>query len=829
MGRLLPDLRFAARMFARQPTLAAAAVATLALGIGANSAIFSVVDAALLTPPPFREPGRVVVAYVSSPLNARQVGVADKFPVSWGDFYEWGRQVRSFARLAMLEPDTMSLAGGAGPPLQLNVIRATGEFSAVLGTPAMLGRGLEPGDDRPGKPPVVLLSHGCWRRSFGGDAGVVGRKVYLDREPAIVIGVMPPSFTFPRGAEMPAGFGFPAEPDAWVPFCLTAAQRQDHGRMTSTVIGRLAAGVGLAAAEQELRAIYRRLDQEYPRSHQDLSARLLPITEQMVGGVRRTLLVLWAGAGFVLLIACGNVANLLLARAASRRKEIAVRTAIGAGRGHLVGQLLAESGLLALAGGVLGIGVAALGLRALAACVPLDLAGAVTGSPDGRMLAFTGLLCAATVVLAGLLPALQASRPDLVECLRGGTRAGAGIAGNRRTRDALVVAELALSLLLLAGAGLLLRSFARLLSVDPGFRAAHVLAFDVNLPPQRVPMGERRQLYTRVVERLRALPGVAAVAAINELPLSGGIWVSGWEVEGRPKPRAADVVAADGRIVSPGYFAVMGIPLHRGRLLVAGDLQRSSPVAVIDDAMARVFWPGEDPIGKRIRNWNAGPRADDPEYPWTTVVGVVGSVHYDSLEAKPRVELYRPMAQASWLPPGMTLVMRSAGDPLALAAAARGAVRGLDPGQPIAGVRTLEQAVAGSVAPRRFALLLLGMFAALALALAVVGVYGVTYHSVARRTQELGVRIALGARPRQVLLLLVAEAGALVALGLGIGLAAALALTRAMSSLLYGVGPADPPTYAGVALLLTLAALVSTWLPGRRATRLDPAAALRGE
>ena len=829
MGRLLPDLRFAARMFARQPTLAAAAVATLALGIGANSAIFSVVDSALLTPPPFREPGRVVVAYVSSPVDARQVGVADKFPVSWGDFYEWGSQVRSFQRLAMLEPDTMSLAE-AGSALQLNVMRVTGGFSAVLGTPAMLGRGLEPGDDLPGKPAAVLLSYGCWRRSFGGDTGVVGRRVLLDRDPATVIGVMPPSFTFPRGAEMPAGFGFPVEPDAWVPFCLTTAQRQDHGRMTATVIGRLRAGVGVAAAEQELRAIYRRLDQEYPRSHlQDLSARLLPITEQMVGGVRRTMLVLWAAAGLVLLIACVNVANLLLARAASRRQEIAVRTAIGACRGQLVGQLLAESGLLALAGGILGTGVAALGLRGLAAVVPVDLAGAVTGSLDGRMLAFTVLLCAATVALAGLLPALHVSRPDLVQCLRGESRAGGGVAGGRRTRDALVVAELALSLLLLAGAGLLLRSFARVLAVDPGFRPAHVLAFDVNLPPHHVPVEGRRQLYARIVERLRALPGVAAVAAINELPLSGGIWVSGWEAEGRPKLRPADVAPVDARIVTAEYFAVMGIPLRRGRLFAAGDVHGGAPVAVIDEAMARVFWPGEDPIGKRIRGWNAKPQADDPEFPWTTVVGVVGSVHYDSLEAKPRIELYRPMAQPSWLSPAMTFVMRLAGDPLALAAAARGAVRGLDPGQPIAGVRTLEQVVAGSVAPRRFALLLLGMFAALALTLAAVGVYGVTYHSVVRRTRELGLRIALGARPHQVLRLLIAEAGALVALGLGIGLAAACALTRAMSSLLYGVGPADPPTYAGIAVLLTLAAMLSAWIPGRRATRLDPAETLRGE
>jgi putative ABC transport system permease protein len=828
MGRLSLNLRFAARMFIRQPTLAAAAVATLALGMGANSAIFSVVDSALLTPPPFRDPGRVVVAWASAPAVARQSGLAeDKLPVTYGDFYDWQRQSRSFAQLAMFEPDAVNLSG-AGPPEQLDVIRATGAFSAVLGTPAMLGRGLEPGDDAPGNPRAVLLSYGLWRRSFGGDRGVIGRKVYLNGDPVTVIGVMPPRFAFPRVSEMPADFGFPAAPDAWVPFSLSTALRQDHDRRTATVVGRLRAGVGIAAAEQELRAICGRLARQYPRSNQGFSARLVPVAEQMRRSVRPALRVLWAAVGCVLLIACANVANLLLARAASRQREIAVRTALGAGRGHLIGQLLTESALLALAGGVLGLAVAALGLRVLAALVPVDLAGAVTGSLDARVFAFTGLLCAATSFLAGLVPALQATRPGLAGPLSEGACAGAGSAGGRRASSVLVVAELALAVSLLAGAGLLLRSFIRLVRVDPGFRAAHVLTFDVNPPPDRMPAEARRRLFARVLERLRALPGVRTAAAISHLPFSGGIWVSGWEVEGRPAPKLAELVATDARIVTPDYFAAMGIPLRRGHLLAASDVPGAIPVTVIDDAMARTEWPGEDPIGKRLRGFRAaGSQAGDVGNPWMTVIGVVGSVHYSSLYEPPRPQLYRPLAQAPWVPQGMTFVLRATGDPQALAAAARAAVRELDRDQPVAGVRTLEQVVADSIATRRFALLLLSLFAALAMALSAVGVYGVTYFSVEQRTHELGLRLALGAQRCHLLRLLIAETGALVAAGLAIGLGVAFALTRALSSLLYGVSSADPATFAAVAFALAVAAMLSAWLPGRRALRLDPMDALR--
>ena len=827
MGLRIRDVRHAARLWRRQPAVAITAVATLALGIGANSAIFSVVDAALLTKPPFRDPDRVAVVWVSAPEVARQSGVPDRLPVSWGDFYDWQRQVRGFERLAMMEPDAMSLTG-RGFPEQLNVIRVSGEFAAVLGTPALLGRTLAPADDVPGRPRAVVLSHACWRRSFGGERGVIGRQVSLNREPVVVVGVMPPRFTFPRAAELPDGFGYPDAPDAWVPFSLSVEDRGDHGRWTAIAIGRLRPGVGRAAAESELAAISARLARQYPKTDElTRGAHVVPIAEQMVGGARPALLVLWAAVGCVLLIACANVANLLLARTAARRREIAVRTAVGAGRGDLIAQLLAESGVLAVAGGLLGLGVAALALPALSALVPASVAGAVGGSLDLRVLAWTGALCAVTTVLAGLAPALHASRPRLALGLRGpGGRGARGDSGSRRPRGLLLVAELALALSLLAGAGLLLRSFARLLGVDPGFRAAHVLAFDTNQAAE-VPVESRRQFCARLVERLQALPGVGAAAAVDNPPLSGGVFVAGWEIEGRPLPKLIDLPVSDVRRVSHGYFGLLGIAPRRGRLFAAGDTRAAPPVAVIDEAMARAQWPGADPVGKRIRRYSGVP--GNLGYGWTTVVGVVGGVRYAGLDATPRMAVYLPVEQVPYVPMGMTFLLRTAGDPAALTAAARAAVGEIDRNQPLANARVLAATVAGSLAPRRFSLLLLGLFAVMALALAAVGVYGITHHSVVRRTPELGLRLALGARPGQLTSLLLRETGALVAAGLGLGLAAALALTRAMAPLLYGVGAADPATFAGVALLLAAAALLAAWLPGRRAARLDPMIALRGE
>ncbi len=836
MSHVPHDLRSAVRGLARQPGLFAAAALTLALGIGGNTAIFSVVDATLLRPPPFREPGRLVVVWGSNLGLARSAGLPDELPVSYGDFYDWQRQTRSFERLAMMQPDAMTLTG-SGDARQLAVGRVSGDFAELLGTPPARGRALLPVDDAGDKPGVALLSDTGWRRWFGGDARIVGRKILLNGEPLTVAGVMPPRFTFPRGAEMPPSYGFAPEPDAWVPLARPAEQRQDRAGRNAVAIGRLRRGVGMAAAQAELAEVCRRLGRIFP-GDKGWSARLVPLGEQMVGELRPGLLLLWGAVGLVLLIACANVANLLLVRAASRQREIAVRTALGAGRGRLVAQLLVESGLLSLLGGLFGVGLAAAGVRAFAAFVPAAAAGGPSGAGlaglalSGPVLAFTAALCVATTFLAGLFPALQMTRPELAQLLRGGARSGSG-PGSRRTRNALVVGELALAVVLLIGAGLLLRSFVRLLSVDPGFHAAGVLSFEIDLPEDRLRQPAQVALYfQRVADRLGALPGVVAGGGISELPLTGVEAKGGVYIEGRPVPvKPEEVMIAHSPEILPGYFQAMGIPLLRGRLLDGGDTAGKPLVAVIDEAMARAFWPGQDPVGARIRRASYRKRGDDHANPWFTVVGVVGTVRQSALQTDPYPEMYRTATQT--LPAlarsYMVFVARGRGAPAALAAAARAAVRQVDRDQPIVKVRTLDQVMADSVARRRFSLMLLGLFAALALALSAVGIYGVTSYSVAQRTRELGLRMALGARRGALLGLVLGEAGALAALGVALGVGAGFALTRVLSSLLYGVASTDPPTFAAVALGLPLIALGAAYRPALRATEVDPITALRGE
>jgi predicted permease len=843
MSALIQDLRFAARSLAREPGLVLAAVLTLALGIGGNTAVFSVVDSALLVPPPFREPGRLVVAWASNPGLAQSAGLADQLPVSYGDFYDWRQESRALERLTLVQPATMALTG-RGDPRQLDVVRVTGDFSVLLGTPAALGRGLTPADDDSGKAAVVLLSDTGWRRWFGGDARVVGRQVVLDGNPMVVAGVMPPRFAFPRASEMPAFYGFAAEPDAWVPLALPADQRQDRATRIGVAIGRLRPGAGIAAAQAELAAVCRQLERLHPRV-KGWTARLVPLAEQLVGDLRPGLLMLWGAVGLVLLIACANVANLLLARAAGRRREIAVRTALGAGRGRLAAQLLIESGLLSLAGGVLGVAFAAAGLRLFAALAPAipGVAGAFTAagagpgtgagmSVDGRVLAFTAALCIAASLMAGLAPILQLGKPDLAVLLRGGGRTGTGTVGSRRTRNGLVVAEVALAVVLLVGAGLLLRSLISLLSVDPGFRAAGVLSFEIDRPEDPARQAPRLALlFERMADRLRALPGAAAVGGIAELPLSGAAVKAGVYIEGRPVPeKPEEVLFADSREIVPGTFEAMGIPLRRGRLLDAGDTAGKPPAAVIDEVMARTFWPADNPLGKRFRRATNPRRGNDPANPWYTVVGVVGTVR-QALGSEPEPTMYRTAAQTlpALAQPNMVFVVRTRTDPAAMTAAVRAAVRQVDPGQPITKVRTLDQVVADSVSRRRFSLMLLGLFAALALALSAVGIYGVTAYSVAQRTRELGLRVALGARPLAVLGLVLGEAAALAGVGIFAGAAGALALGRVLSSLLYGVGAADPPTFGVVAAGLLLVAIAAAYPSGRRATAVDPIAALRGE
>ncbi|HEX2225405.1 MAG TPA: ABC transporter permease [Thermoanaerobaculia bacterium] len=819
------DLRYALRTIRRRPAFAAVVIATLALGIGANTALFSVVNAVLLAPLPFREPERIFMVWASNPPLAQEVGLPDELPASPGQFTEWQAQSRSFESLTMMQSARFSLTGG-GEPRMLDAVQVTGRFFDVFGTPPALGRTLQAADDAPGRDGVVVLSDAFWRDQFGADPGIVGRKLLLDGAPVEVVGVMPPEFAFPRGSQLPAGYGFAERPDLWRPLGLDEAARQQRGNHSLLVVGRLRPGVDPEAAQAEMETISAQLAERFPDSDRGWSARLEPLSEQLVGGLRPALLVLLAAVGMVLLIACANVANLFLAQAVGRQKEISIRTALGARRGRLVRQLLTESLILSLVGGAVGLLAAYWGLKAFAAWVPSNVPlprDLGTAGIDLTVLIFTVGLALLTGALAGLAPALQTTRPDLAESLREGTRAGSGASRGGRTRNALVVLEVAVALLLVVGAGLLVRSFARLTAIDPGFRPENVLTLEIDVPTSKYPRDRRAAFFERVIEELRGQAGVVSVGAVSSLPMSGVENVEALYIEGRPEPEPEKTPLADFRMASPGYFDTLGIPLQRGRLFAATDTAESTKVAVIDEEMAATYWPDADPIGQRFRV--GGP--NNANAPIWTVVGIVGNVRHSGLHVQARPQLYVPQVQRS--SSIMAIAVRTERDPEALIPAARAAVRAVDPDQPISVIRTMDEVVSASVAGRRFNMVLLGVLAALALVLSAVGIYGVTSYSVSQRTREMGLRMALGARRGQVLGMVVAEAGRLAVLGVICGLVLAFLATRVMASLLFGVQPTDPVTFAAVALGLALIAMLAAWLPGRRATGVDPMVALRSE
>jgi putative ABC transport system permease protein len=825
MDTLLQDLRFAVRTFLKRPVPSLVAVLTLALGIGATTAIFSVVDAVLLSPLPFPEPDRLAIVWASNPPLAAKVGFPDKLPVSPGAFYDWKKDAGSFEKLAMMTADRAALTG-EGEPEMLGVVRVTGEFFQVLGTSAAVGRTLQPGDDEPGKASTVVLSHGLWRRRFGADPNVVGKKVLLAGEPMTVVGVMPAEFAFPRGAEMPSGYGFTKEPDAWLPISLTQEERVFRGNHSHLAIGRLKPGVSLEAARAEMTTISQRLQQAHPED-QGWGSRPDPLAEQMVGDVRPGLLILLGAVGVVLLIACVNVANLSLAQALTRQKEIAVRTAMGAQRGRLIRQLLTESVLLSAFGGALGLIVAFWGLRAFAAWLPANIPVPVEIAVDVRILAFTCGVILITGILAGLVPALQTTRPDLSKTLREGTRGNSAAAPSRWIRSGLVVVEVAFAAVLVIAAGLLIRSFARVTSVDPGFRTENVLALEVILPSSKYAREQRAAFQNRVLERLEAIPGVVAAGGVSNMPMSGEENIESLNIEGRPAPKPEDFPLADFRSATPGYFEATGIRLVRGRAFDARDTDKSPFVAVIDETMVKAYWPNEDPVGKRFRLGPPEPEPGAEPEPWVTIVGIVGNVRHSGLHIEARPQMYMPHTQA---PRGqMTFMAHTQGDPKRMIDQARSAIYGVDKDQPVSKVLTMDSVVADSVAGRRFNMILLGVFAALALVLASVGIYGVTAYSVSQRTREMGLRMALGAQPGQVLRMVVREAGALAVAGIFAGLILGLLATRVMASLLFGIGTTDPGTFTSVSLTLALVTVAAAWLPGRKATRVDPMVALRNE
>ncbi|HEX8557042.1 MAG TPA: ABC transporter permease [Pyrinomonadaceae bacterium] len=808
LGTVWQDLRFGARTLLKSPAFTAVAVLSLALGIGANTAIFSVVNAVLLRPLPYPEPDRLTHVWHTPPQES--FPGMDRFSVSPGNYLDWKEQSRAFEQMAIYQYAGLSLSTGGGDPVPVTGAAVSPDFFPVLRSQAGLGRTFMPEEEQQGRDQVVVLGHGLWQRAFGGDPSLVGRTVTLSSRSFTVVGVMPP------------GFEFPAEAELWVPLAWDAAERQTRAIHDYMVVGRLRRDASLEQAQAEMSTISTRLEQQYPEANKGWGALVAPLQEDLVGDVRPALLVLFSAVGFVLLIACANVANLMLARGANRRREMALRIALGATRGRIVRQLLCESLLLAAVGGLLGLALAGWGGQLLVRLSSGSLPGSAGVGIDAWALGFTLLVSLGAGVLAGIAPALQFSRNELSETLKQGTGRGGGGSVKQGTRKALVVSEVALSLILLVGAGLMIRSFWKLQHVDPGFDVRNTLTLSVGLAPARY--GEPQQqlaFHDRVLEQIAALPGVVAVGSTTTIPLTGGGSKQPFTVEGRPAPPVSEQPLAQTRYVSPDYFRAIGVPVRQGRPFEERDREGAPQVVLISEAMARRFFPGQNPVGQRLTpsfHLQQGPRE---------IVGVVGDVKSNGLDDDAAATMYLPFKQSPR--PWMTFVARTASDPQGFAVPLSKAVYAVDREQALTGVRTMEQVLAESLAGRRFNMALLMTFAALALALAAVGVYGVMSYSVMLRRRELGIRMALGARAMDVLRLVLGQGLSLTLIGVAVGMAGAYALTRLMASLLYGVAATDFVTFASVSAVIILVGLLASFLPARRATKVDPMIALRSE
>ncbi|HYN20289.1 MAG TPA: ABC transporter permease [Thermoanaerobaculia bacterium] len=806
MDDVWKDIRFGIRTLIRSPSTTLLAMLTLALGIGANSAIFSVVNRVLLDPLPYPDPEELVMVYESAP----KLGFP-RFSVSPPNYDDFRRQNRSFEHLSAIQRGRFNLTGHEQPEVIVGA-SVSPDFFETLAVPPLLGRGFREEEGGPGKGHVAVLSHGLWQRRFGGERSILGQAITLDGESYTVVGVARAGFEVPRQSEI------------WVPVTLDFAG-ENRGAHFLGAVGRLKDGVSLEKAETEMIGIATRLAQQYPDSNSEWTVDLIPMRELAVEDIRPVLLILLVAVALVLLIACTNVANLLLARVASRERELAVRAALGASRTRLVRQMLTETALLFLAGGALGLLLAYWGVGVLVAMNEENLPRAQEIGVDRTVLAFTFLVSLATGLLFGLVPALSATGGRLYEALKEGGRAMAGGVYGRLVRNLLVGVEVALALVLLIGAGLLIQSFARLSGVQPGFRPGGVLTARISIPELKYPDEERQALfYEALLERLSTIPGVEQAASIYPLPLGGSNMILAFNVEGRPAPPPSETPSAYVRMISSGYFRAMGIPMRRGRDFDSRDRGDSEPVVIVSETMAKRIWPGENPIGRRF---TFGDPADEEDPGWRRVVGVVADVRHDSLDAEPTSEAYWPQSQGPSTQ--ATLVLRTSGDPAQLATPLREAVREMDRDLPLEQVQSMEQVVADALAQSRFKTLLLGLFAGLALVLAAIGVYGVVSYSVAQRTHEMGIRLALGARRAQVLQLVVVQGMRLVLIAAAVGLAAAFYLTRFLREQVYGVSATDPLTFVVVPLVLLTVALLANWLPALRATRVDPLEALRYE
>lgn len=803
---MLADLRFAVRLLLRNPAFTAVAVATLAIGIGANAVIFSVVRAVLLEPLPFRDPARIVLVWERNIPRNRLTNVA-----SPANFLAWREEQHAFEDLAAFSiTNTIGITGGSAAPEQVGVQLVTAQLFSVLGVEARVGRTFTPEEDRPDNDATVI-SHRLWLRRFGGDPGVIGRAFTANGRARTIVGVMPPSFTL-----------FDRTVDVWMPVGFDQAARQAGGRWLIPV-ARLKAGMTLEQAQAEMDTITARLSAEFPDRNAGWASTVMPLPEQLFGPVRPALVVLAGAVGFVLLIACANVGNLLLARATGRQRELAVRVALGAGRRRLIRQLLVESLLLAALGGAAGLLIAYAGVNTLLAATAeqFPIPRLENAGLDRWVVAFTCLVSLLAVLVFGLTPAIFASRPDLNSALKDGARSSAARGG--RLRAAFVVVQVALALVLLAGAGLLIRSFAALLSVDPGFQSEHVLTMQISLPGagKYAEDAARVQFFRELTARVERLPGVTAAGAVSFLPLTGLAAATSLELVGRPPPPKGQGPVADVRIVSGDYFRAMGIPLVKGRIFEEREGRERAAAAIINETMARQMWPGEDPIGKKfVLSWNPPLVADE-------VIGVVGDVLHEGLDARMRPMVYLGHPRTPYR--ALTLTVRAAGDPAAVTSAVVGQVREMNPEQPVANIRTMEEVEARSLGQRGVVTLLLGVFAGVALLLAAVGLYGVLAYLVMQRTREIGVRMALGATRAEVLRQVVGGALRLSAIGLVAGLGGAVALTRVMTSLLFRTSPTDAVTFGAVAAALLLVSLAASAVPAWRASRVDPVVALRVE
>jgi predicted permease len=807
--QMIKDIRYGIRTLLKRPGPTLVALVTLALGIGVNTAIFSAVDSVLLRPLPLKDPERVVSIWE----QGLKVGI-NQNEVAPANFFDLRNQNQVFEGIGAHGPQDINLTSDAEPE-RLNGELVTANVFAILGVEPALGRTFLQDEDRPGQHRVVVLSDGLWQRRFNRDSSILNRNITLNGESFTVVGVMPRGFFFPA-----------RETELWVPWAMEPEQASGRGDHYLRLVARLRPGTTIERANADVQSIAQRLSTEYPKTNEGLGFIVNSLHQDYVGDLRLPILILFAAVGLVLLIACANVANLLLAQATSRRREIAIRIALGARRWSIVRQLLVESLLLAATGGLLGVLAAVWGVEALAKFLPESLSKLENVSIDARVLLFTLGVSLLTALVFGGVPALLAARTKPGEILSDVARDTAGGTSGRHVRRLLVVSEVALAVVLLVGAGLLIRTFQFLRQVETGFTTENLLTMRVVLPMPKYAKPEvRRAFYDEVLHRVREIPGIESAGVITFLPLSFNGMNFSFSVEGHASPGDMKLPFALYRVVSPDYFRAMGITLQRGRFFDSRDSAESPPVILVNRRFAEEFWPGEDPTGKRLK---IGP-VDSPN-PWLTVVGVVGDVRQAGLYGEVRRDLYAPYAQdrRGFIAP-RDLVLRTKGDATSVAGAVRQAVWSVDKDQPISNVRTMDQVFAAAISRERFQALLLGLFAALALVLACVGLYGVISYAVAQRTHEIGVRMALGAKPGDVLRLVIRQGMVLTFAGLVVGIAVGVVATRVLSEMLYGVTATDPVTFIGVPVLLLVVAFLACYIPARRATRIDPLVALRYE